>query len=797
MKLLPVHDEIINPVKLIKFIILKMKRFFCIIFSSFWLVLPAIAYSQVPAQTIRGQVTDEASGASIPGVSVILVNSDPLKGTTTDENGEFRLTNVPVGRQSLRFSYVGYENRFMRDILVSSSREVVLAVAMKESVTEMEALVVQPDQVKTEPINPMAINSARQLTMEEASRYAGGFDDPARLASSFAGVTGNLGDNAIVIRGNAPKGMLWQMEGVAIPTPSHFANVVTIGGGGVTALSSHMIGNSDFYTGAFPAEYGDALSGVLDLSLRNGNNQQYEHAFEIGTIGLDAASEGPIRAGGASYLFNYRISSFSLIAPLLPEDAGTIMYQNFSLKLNIPTKKAGTFTLWGIGANDQSGQSAEESPEEWTYNQDREDGDSPTHFGAVALNHKLLIGENAFLTTDLAASGNGFRSESDMYTDDASRLYPREYIENEAGKLTAQSMLSYKFGSKHSNRTGLIVNRLGYDQIIQQSTNPSVPLQTLVEEAGHSYQFQSFSQSKFNLGRFNITGGVHFHYFDLTGVNSLEPRTGIQFRAGSNSYSLSYGRHTQIEPLSFYFADPENRELGLVKADHFVAGYSHLFNQNFRLNLEVYYQNLFDVPVVQDSSYSVLNLDNDWFFDSKLVNDGEGRNYGVEITLERYLLNGWYGLFTGSVFESEYKGGDDIWRSTRFDRGYSFVLLGGKEWEFRNNNKFRILSVNGRINLLGGKRFSPVDVQKSHNQREVFYDETRAFSEQEPDIFYADVTIEYRINRQNTSSVWSLQMINVSAHEEFYGYRYNLKRNTIDEERELILIPNISYKIEF
>ncbi|WP_234572742.1 TonB-dependent receptor [Rhodohalobacter sp. 614A] len=774
-----------------------MKRIFYSIFSLIILVFPVITSAQVPTQTIRGQVTDEASGASIPGVSIILIDSDPFKGTTTDANGEFRLTNVPVGRQSIRFSFVGYETQLVRDIMVSSAREVVLNIALRESVTEMDALIVQPDQVKIEPINPMAFNSARQLGMEEASRYAGGFDDPARLASSFAGVTGNLGDNAIVIRGNAPKGMLWQMEGISIPTPSHFANVVTIGGGGITALSSYMLGNSDFYTGAFPAEYGNALSGVFDLNIRNGNNQQFEHAFEVGTIGVDAASEGPIGNGGASYLFNYRISSFSLISPLLPEDAGEIMYQNFSYKVNVPTTKAGTFTLWGLGANDRSGTSPEESPEEWIYNQDREDSESPTRFGAIALSHKLLIGENAFLTTDVAATGNGFKRKTERYTDDATQYYQHDFIKNESGKLTAKSILSNKFGPHHSQRIGVIVNRLGYNQVIQETTGPDEPLQTYIDETGHSYQAQIFSQSKISFGRFDITGGLHFHHFELTNSNSVEPRIGVQYQVGSNSWSLSYGRHSQIEPLSFYFSDPENRNLDLAKADHFVAGFTHLFNQNFRMNLEVYYQNLFDVPVVPDSSYSVLNLDNDWFFDDRLENDGKGRNYGVEITLERYLSNGWYGLLTGSVFKSEYRGGDGIWRNTRFDRGYSFVLLGGKEWELRRRNRVRFLSVNGRINLSGGKRYSPVDAEKSQIKREVFYDETRAFSEQEPDVFYADVTVEYRINRQQTSSVWSLQMINVTAQKEFYGYRYNLQENSIDEEKELILIPNISYRIEF
>ncbi len=681
--------------------------------------------------------------------------------------------------------------------MISSAREVILSIHLRESVIEMDALVVRPDPLKSEPINPMAINSARQLSMEEASRYAGGFDDPARLASSFAGVSGSLGDNAIVIRGNAPKGMLWQIDGVEIPTPSHFANVVTIGGGGITALSSHMIANSDFYTGAFPAEYGNALSGVFDLNFRNGNNQQYEHAVKIGTIGVDAASEGPVGNGGASYLFNYRIATFSLIAPLLPEDAGDIMYQNLSYKLNVPTKNAGTFTLWGIGAADRSGTVAETAMEEWVYNQDREDSESPTRFGALALSHRLLLGENAWMTTNLAASGNGFTLETDRFTDDGSTLYPREYIKNETGRLTAKTVLNMSLGSRHTNQTGGTVNRVGYNQIIRQSMDPDIPLQTLLEETGHSYQVQAFSQSRFSLGRLNILTGVHLHHFTLTGATSVEPRTGLQFQTGNQTFSLSYGRHSLMEPLPFYFADSRNRTLDFTKADHFVAGYSRMLGPQLNLNLEVYYQYLSDVPVVPDSSYSVLNLNNDWFLDSQLVNDGAGRNYGVELTLERYLASGWYGMLTGTLFESTYRGGDRVWRDTRFNRGYSAALLGGKEWEFRGGETVRFLSLNGRINLMGGNRYSPVDEERSHRERDVFYDERFAFSSQEPDIFYADITIEFRTNRRRTSRVWSVQLMNITGHEEFYGYRYNLRENRIDPEREMILVPNISYKVEF
>lgn len=754
------------------------------------------AAAQEPTQTIRGKVTDAASGAPMPGVSILLLESDPIKGTITDVNGNFSLEKVPVGRQNLRFTFVGYEARFVQDIMVNSAREVVLHVTLRESVTEMDEVIVKPDQVKNQPINSMAVSSARQLSMEEASRYAGGFDDPARLAASFAGVAGNLQDNALVIRGNAPKGMLWQMEGVEIPTPSHFANIVTLGGGGITALSTHMVADSDFYTGAFPAEYGNALSGVFDLNLRNGNNRQYEHAFKVGVIGIDAASEGPI-AGNASYLFNYRLSTFSLIAPLLPEGAGSIRYQNLAFKFNLPTQSAGTFSMWGIGGDDYSGGPPEDDPDDWIYDYDREDVESPTSFGAAGLQHRIMLGEQAYITTSLTGSGNGFRWDLERYTDDGSTLYPREQIRNKSGKLTAKSIINVKVNASHTNRSGFTISRMGYNQEARYSGDPSTPLELITDENGHSYLYQAFSQSRFQWQNFLLTGGFHIQHFELTDASSFEPRFAIQFKPNQNSFSLSYGRHSQVEPLSIYFAHPQNRDLGLTKANHFVAGYSRSFTDNFFLNLELYYQKLSDVPVIPDSSFSVLNMELDWFLEERMVNNGTGENYGTDLTLERYLAKGWYGLFTGSLFKSKYRGGDGVWRSTRFDRGYIFTLLGGREWEFRGAERVRYFSVNARANLMGGKRISPVDESRTHDNREVFYDETRAYANQEPMVVYGDLTLEYRKNRRNISSVWSLQIINLTGYEEYYGYVYNLKQNRIDEDRERIVVPNLSYKIEF
>ena len=215
-------------------------------FILLFLVCLVFSVDAQPVQTVRGMVTDRDTKAQLTGVTVILTDSDPVIGTSTNVDGEFTLRGVPAGRQTIRFSYVGYETLLIREIMISSGRETVLEVGMKETIGGLDEVIVTPGLRKDIAMNTMAAASARLLSMEEASRYAGGFDDPARLASSFAGVAGNLANNAIVVRGNAPSGLLWRMEGIEIPTPAHFANLLTYGGGGLTALSSHLLADSDF-----------------------------------------------------------------------------------------------------------------------------------------------------------------------------------------------------------------------------------------------------------------------------------------------------------------------------------------------------------------------------------------------------------------------------------------------------------------------------------------------------------------------------------------------------------------------
>ncbi len=775
-------------------------------------LLYAICFSantQELTQVIRGQVIDIESQTPLAFATIAIITTEPLLGAITDEDGNFRLEKVPIGRHDIKVSFVGYETQIIPELMLSTGKETVLTVKMKEQISELEEVVVKSYTKKDKPLNSMATLSARTFSVEEARRYAGGWDDPARLAASFAGVTTDvIRDNTIIIRGNSPKGILWRLEGIEIPNPSHFANLTTFGGGGISALSALVVGNSDFFTGAFPAEYGNAVSGVFDIKLRSGNNEKHEHAVQIGTIGLDISSEGPLgKNARASYLFNYRYSTLGLVGSVFPEEIKDFMpvYQDLSFKVSIPTKKSGIISIWGLASDDSDDLKAKQDSTLWEMVEDRMDGTLTQRIGGLGLNHRYIFQKHAWLNTSLAVTGDYMKYEAEILGYDLSR-YIYEYIDVRNYKYTFTSVYNRKFSAKHANRTGFIVNNMHYNTVLKHAPVYDQGLVSAVDEKGASFFMQVFTQSKFSITeRFMVNAGLHGHFFDLNNEAVIEPRLGLSYNIGkAQAVSLGYGKHSRLEPLSLYFAGVDdgtaisqpNKSLKVSKAHHLVVAYDISLNTNLRLKIEPYAQFLFDVPVIPDSNFSVLNMDADWYFNEELVNTGRGRNMGVDITLERFLKDGYYFLFTASLFDSKYKGDDGIERNSRFNTQYVFNLLYGKEWTVgKQNNK--IIGVNARLNFFGGKRTTPVNDIESDLTRDVVYHYSQLYEDKESDKFHFSATINYRINKKRHSSIWSLQMVNLLMAKENYGLYYNYQTGQVERFEFAVLVPNLSYKIEF
>jgi hypothetical protein len=780
--------------------IIRMKK---LLFVHIILLASMLVYAQAPVQNLRGKVTDQASKSPLPFVTVVIPGTTPLLGTTTDIEGHFVITDVPVGRYEVRFSFVGYETVIISELMVSSSKEVFVEVDMRESFHELDEVSVRPRVIKEEPLNQMAMVSARMLSVEEARRYAGGFDDPARLASAFAGVASNMVSNGIVVRGNSPKSLQWRMEGIEIPNPNHFADIHAFGGGGLTALSSQMLANSDFLTGAFPAEFTNALSGVFDMHMRTGSNRKRESTFQLGIVGIDLASEGPFTKGGnASYLFNYRYSTFSLLMPLLPEEAQGTNYQDLAFKLNFPTAKSGVFTVWGLGLIDRSGQQAITDSLQWEYLQNREEGHTRQHMGAAGTSHSIALGKRSYLRTSLAATVSGMDWETKRLNN-ALEMLPQSNINVHNWNLVFTSAISTKLSNRHQNRTGITITGLLYDMLMEDAIISGSPPMPVVDEHGSSSLVSVYSSSSWQLSQdFMLNAGMSVQFFTLNSSTSLEPRLGLKWQLSEwSSLGIGYGLHSRLERINTYFTRDTtgtyiNKGLGFTRAHHIVLGYNYRFSPIHVLRIEPYVQFLTDVPVEPGTTFSAINLQNDWFVNTRLENSGLGRNMGIDLTLERFMRNGYYYLFTASLFKSTYRGGDLVWRSTMYDRTYLVNMLFGKEWKL-GENKQNLFGINLRLSLQGGDRYTAVDEAASVLAQDVVYDEENAFAKQLPAMFLAHFTTSYRINRQKTSWEIALMLNNATNYSDFHGFRYNFLNNSVEEHREALMIPNLSFRVHF
>ena len=755
--------------------------------------------SKKPTQTIRGVVIDTKTNVPIELASVGILNT--TFGSATDSLGRFRIEQVPVGRYNIQTSFMGYITHIMNEIPVTSSKEVYLEIYLNENVHSLEEVLVQPDTQKDGLVNPIALTGGRMISMEEASRFANGFDDPARLSTAFAGVAGNVGTNAIAIRGNSPQFTQWRLEGVEIPNPSHFADAGGLGGGIFSAMSTQVIGNSDFYNGTFPAEYGNALSGVFDMYMRTGNNQKHEHTFQFGLLGVDLASEGPIsKKQGSSYIFNYRFSTTSLATG----GETDLRYQDLAFKLNFPTQKAGTFSIWGLGLIDKDRSEAEDRSK-WETQYDRLSGKNNMEKMAGGLTHKYFINESTYLRSALSATYTNDRIFADQEKLDGEIVHVGD-IRNNKWDFVFNSYVNKKFSSKHTNRTGITVTGLNYELDYQVSPNFGLdePMERIAKSSGESMVLSAFSTSVYNLSNKMIASvGVNTQYFTLNKNWTLEPRVALKWKLSpKNSFAVSYGLHSRRERLDYYFVEQKNMEetennkyLDFSKAHHFGLTYDWKINENMHLKIEPYYQQLFDIPVEENTSYSIIN-EEDIYIDRILKNDGSGRNYGIELTLERYMKAGFYYLVTGSVFKSEYKGGDHIWRNTRLDKGYMFNALAGKEWMV-GKNKQNVFNINARLFFHGGDRYTPVDEEESEKVKDIVLDETKAFSKKFNPILNGDFSVSYRINKRKVSHEFSIKMLNVGVKTGMYFYEYNEKDRYIKKIDGIGLIPNISYKIYF
>jgi CarboxypepD_reg-like domain len=778
---------------------------FCLFFCS-------RANAQNQTQTVRGTVMDKVSQTPLPGVIVMVLHTDPLKGASTDAEGNFKLLNVPVGKQSLKVSFIGYREVTLRDLSVNAGKELVLTVSMEEDVNAMEEVVIKAKIEKNKPLNGMSAVSARTFSVEETQKFAAAINDPARMATSFAGViSADDGNNNISIRGNSPNGLQWRMEGVEIPNPNHFSAVGT-SGGGISILSSQLLGNSDFSTGAFAAEYGNALSGIFDLKLRKGNNEKREYTFQAGLLGVDLSTEGPFKKGyEGSYLVNYRYSTLSVLGKLgVPLGDAITNFQDLSFNVSLPTKRSGTFGLFGFGGLSNQTSLAKKDSALWEENDYYQ---LNTRFysntGAIGLTNTKLFENRSYLRTILAVSGTENGSGAEKLEKDyttLSKISGEGYLQS---KFTFSSVYTKKVNALSSIRTGLIINQLNYNLSMKTTQDTGVALIEKIHSDGGSQTIQAFFQWNCKIApSFTGNAGIHYIQFFLNNSHSAEPRASFKYEINpKHNVSFGYGLHSQLQTIGLYFVKTDaganhnempNKNLGLSKSHHFVLGYEWNVNEYAHVKTEFYYQHLYNVPVSSDitSTYSVLNSIWDYHTEA-LVNKGLGKNYGADLTFERFMHKNLYYIVSASFFDSKYKAPNNQWYNTRFNTNYATVLTLGKEWILSEKRKKRVIGLNLKSMYVGGFCYTPIDLPASVATGEVQYVVSKTFEGKNPDYWRVDIRVSVKRNYNRATGTLALDIQNTTNHKNVGGEYFVLKSGQIKYWYQTPLIPVLSYRLEF
>ncbi|RMG25631.1 MAG: carboxypeptidase-like regulatory domain-containing protein, partial [Bacteroidetes bacterium] len=624
--------------------------------------------AQILTQSLSGVVEDEDTEIGLAQAGIAVYSRGEIYYTQTDENGNFVLNQIPVGTIRIACKHKDYEPYVASNIRISSGNSLVLTIRMQKKAFELEEVIISAARKQA----PGTI-SQHQLNMALGNNFAGALGDPARMMARFAGVTqpDDLRNN-LVIRGNSPVGVKWSIEGITTINPNHFATVGN-SGGGVNILNPYTLKNIRLYTGAFPAEFGNANSGMVEVALRNGHLYQRKSMGRTNIVDVELATEGPIKKGKSSYLLAFRRSNLDFayqISSLLKGYLGNApkVYDG-TFHLFFQGNK-GQFHLYGIGGNSQLrlrnslGNDAQNLFRSRTL--------------VSGLKHVMVLGKRALWTGHVAYSNSFTGNGSLQSLNNEGRI-----LEGNEHKLSLSGKVNFSVNSRHHIKGGVTHHFIS--SRINRMTRKH-PDSSLIEFNFHKtyHLTQAFVSWKWRMAsNISLNTGLHSLALSLNHTYSIDPRIHLSWQVyEKNQLALGWGIHSQVQPTALYATGYRNRygenvfpnfHLQPGKSHHVVLSYRTTILQNVSFTSECYYLYHYQMPIFRDvfqpKSFSGLNLGYEYgddfaWYSAPMQSTGTGRSYGVEITVEKPFVNRYYVLFTTSLYDAKYRATDQVLRNT-------------------------------------------------------------------------------------------------------------------------------------
>jgi hypothetical protein len=777
-------------------------------------LFPHFLFAQA-TQVIYGRIIDNISSKPIPDASIELLNYIPLKVTKTDENGLFSLENVPIGKQRLLISQDGYDILVVPEIEVTSGKQIELNIGLEESAINLSEIVVETNATKTtkdQPNNSMALIGIRSFTIDDVRKYSGARNDPSRLAANFAGVNiSNDFENGIIVRGNSHLNVLWQLEGVPIPNPNHFALAGYLSSL-LPMINTNLMRNSDFLNGAFPAQYGNVTGGVFDIGFRSGNKNIYEGTAQVGYTGAELGFEGPIsKKKGSSFVIAYRYSIYEILR-VIGINYGTTLVpnnQDLSFKLDFGESKLGRLSIFGLAGSGLIDIAPGELDSTDQANKFARNVSFTKKLAVLGIKHQaFLFGkEKTYWQTTLAGSIDYEGYQEDTLNTSNGRDIVLDN-RNEVSNITLSSYINHSFNYTNTLRFG-VTETFYYakshlrDNLFQQGYRDFNGT-TLLSQFYVQYLVRFSKKLKMNVG-------TNFQHLLLNNTYGIGPRFALSWQLlSSHKISIGYGWHHQMQPLHLYFNekrnaagtwDDSNKHLGFTQAHHVVAAYDWAIFDNWRLKFEGYYQMYTNVPITTYSStYSGINMGQEFELLNlvDLENKGLARNAGLELTLEKFFSNRYYGLLTASFSDSKYQASDKVWRYTPYNNSFVLNFLVGKVFKI-GPKRANAITVDANFIYATGSRYTPIDLEQSKLFGYEIREWDKAYTLQGKDYWRIDFKIGAYFNNanRNISHRIFLDIINITNRQNILVEQYNASTESIETANQLGFFPDLTYRLTF
>lgn len=757
------------------------------------------------AQAIRGVVLDKLTATPLVGATVDLPGLTPARGAICDLEGRFTIREVPAGRYAVRAQYLGYDAEVLPDVLVLTGKDAEVVIELEEDVQAVAAVTIVGTK-KDKPVNRLAKVSATSLNPETVARFSGGRGNVARMAANYAGVAASDDyQNQIVVRGNSPTGLLWRLEGIPVPNPSHLGTYGNTGGS-FSAINPNMLAQSDFLTGAFPAEFGNTIAGVMDMNYCTGNKEQFEFTGQLGAwSGVETLAEGPVwKKHNGSFIAGYRYSFVDAFEQLGMRVGRSFVpqYQDLNFRLDLGAGRH-RLAVFGLLGNNGIRVRGEDIDPDKPFNSPAENSDLAGSMAVVGARYQFLIDSVSYLR--LIASYSGTELESRVYSLDdpaAPTLSSEDLNRDDALRLSA--LWQRKHTRRITLRAGAQAHLSAIDTRLLYRDDDAGRLVPARDFDGRLALFEVFAQGQYKVKkRYSVNLGLHSQYMPLNGSLSIEPRAALKLKLPhDNDLIFAYGYHAQLPALQALFhtepdGRPTNRELDFLRSHQGVLSWVKKWPNAWRSRVELYYQGLTHIPVHnRPGAYSLANLGAAFESGdlSNLVSEGLGENYGIELSVNKNYQNGFYALFTATYFQSRYRGSDGIWRNTAFHTQYVLNALVGKEFPL---NSRLTLTADAKLGASGGRWHTPIDLAQSIAAMREVYDESRAYTLQYPDFFRLDAKVGLRLNARRLTHTVFLDFTNLTNRDNVFAYRYFRGADRISTQYQLGLTPDFVYRMQF